>query len=100
MIFDYKKLEETLGLNLYNPDLDSVLIGIGQEYDRIVFCNNAKIFTGVLKDKNGDIKYPKTLKERLKAQRFATSAKIKVIERYKHLYSRKQIISAIKGFKP
>lgn len=100
MLFDYKKLEKELGMENYNPDLNSKLIGIAQEYDRIVAENNNQIFTGSLNHKGKTIRYPATLKERLQAQRFATSAKMKVIENYKDLYSPRQIISAINGFKP
>lgn len=100
MQFNYADLEEKLGMQNYNPDLRSELIGIAQEYDRIVTENNDKIFTGVLTHNNRTIKYPKSIKERLKAQRFATAAKSKLIENFRDLYSQKQIISAIKGFKP
>ncbi len=100
MVFDYNTLAEKLGMHNYNADLDSKLIGIAQEYDRLVAENNKTIFTGKLSHGNKVIKFPASLKERLKAQRFATSAKMKVIERYKDLYSPEQIISAIKGFKP
>ena len=100
MQFNYAKLEKRLGMQNYNPDLPGPLLGIAQEYDRIVAENNDKIFTGKLKHSNRKIKYPKTIKERLQAQRFATSAKIKIIENFRDLYSPEQIISAIKGFKP
>lgn len=100
MVFDYNKLEKEIGLQNYNPELNSTLIGIAQEYDRVVAENNAKIFTGVLKHNSREVKYPKTLKERLQAQRFATSAKIKILENFRDLYSSEQIISAINGFKP
>jgi hypothetical protein len=100
MQFNYAALEKKLGMHNYNPDLNGELIGIVQEYDRIVAKNNSKIFTGVLEHNNRKIKYPKTIKERLQAQRFATSAKLKIIENFKELYSAKQIISAINGFKP
>lgn len=100
MQFDYRVLEQKLGMENYNPDLTSKLIGVGQEYDRIVAQNNKKIFTGKLKHNNRVIRYPKTLQERLKAQRFATSAKIKIIENFRDIYTPEQIISAINGFKP
>lgn len=98
--FDYAVLEKKLGMENYNPDLNSTLIGIAQEYDRVVALNNDSIFTGTLEHNKRKIKYPKTLKERLQAQRFATSAKIKIIENFRDLYSPEQIISAINGFKP
>lgn len=100
VVFDYDNLEALLGMENYNPDLESKLIGIAQEYDRTVANNNEKIFTGVLKHNNKVVKYPSSLKERLQAQRFATSAKLKILETYGELYTPKQIISAINGFKP
>jgi len=100
MQFNYAALEKKLGMHNYNPDLQSPLIGIAQEYDRTVANNNEKIFSGTLVHNNKTIKYPKTLKERLQAQRFATSAKLKIIENFRDLYSPEQIISAINGFKP
>ena len=100
MQFDYARLEKRLGMENYNPDIDSVLMGIAQEYDRRVANNNKKIFTGKLNRGETTIRFTKGMKERLRAQRFATNSKIKIIEEFKDLYSSTEIISAINGFKP
>ena len=100
MIFDYKKLDKVLGLERWNADLDPKLVGIGHEYDKTVVANNDKIFTGKFKMGNHTIFYPKNLKERLRSNRFATNAKIKVVEQYKDLYERNVILNALSSYKP
>lgn len=100
MKLDYRGLEREMGMKLYNPDLPSKLIGIAHEYAKTVSANNEKIFTGELIDGTNVIKYPKDYKERMRSQRFAINAKMKIVERYLDIFNKDDILLAMISYRP
>ena len=100
MVFDYKEISKEIGIERYNADIPSELIGIAHDFDRRVVKNNEKIFTGEFTVKGKTYKYPKNIRERLLSLRFATNAKIKLVENLKGIYTKKEVLSAINTYKP